>query len=111
MVDLETDDEWERILAEGHVVVYKHSPARWLSLSAQRQVEQFAADHPDIPVYVLDVLTDAPISQEVERRFCIRHESPQVIVFRQGDPVWNASHRGVTAEGLAVAVVDEGPGA
>jgi bacillithiol system protein YtxJ len=86
------------------VLLFKHSTACWLSQQAKRQVEQFAADRPEIPICVVDVLVDRPVAQEIERRFEIRHESPQVILLRDGQPVWNASHRAVTAADVTSAV-------
>lgn len=43
-------------------------------------------------------------AREIEERTGIRHESPQAIVMRGGEPVWHASHRGVTQEALTRAV-------
>jgi bacillithiol system protein YtxJ len=104
LLPLVSREVFDDVAAAGPVVVFKHSSACWLSMAARRQVKRFATDRPDIPVYVLDVLEDVSLSREIERRCGIRHESPQVIVFRRGIPVWNASHRGVTARGLAEAV-------
>jgi bacillithiol system protein YtxJ len=45
-----------------------------------------------------------PLSDLVARETGIRHESPQVILFRNGKAVWNASHHGITAENLREAL-------
>jgi bacillithiol system protein YtxJ len=44
------------------------------------------------------------LSDLVARETGIRHESPQVILFRNGEPVWNTSHHGITAESLREAL-------
>ena len=45
-----------------------------------------------------------PLSRLVEERSGVRHESPQTILFRDGAPVWDASHGAITSERLAEAL-------
>ena len=42
-----------------------------------------------------------PLSQLIAARSGVEHESPQVIIFRRGAPVWNASHHDITTDALA----------
>jgi len=44
------------------------------------------------------------LSESMEERFGIRHESPQAIVVSNGKPVWHASHLRVTAKALEDAI-------
>ena len=44
------------------------------------------------------------LSDLVARETGIRHESPQVILLRNGEAVWNTSHHGITAESLREAL-------
>jgi bacillithiol system protein YtxJ len=107
--DLVDDEGWARVLEQDLAVLYKHSTRCWASPVAMREVEQFATRHPDVPVYVVDVLFDRILSQRIALDTTVRHESPQVIVLRGGRPVWDASHRDISAESLAqhAAVVSE----
>lgn len=84
-------------------VLYKHSPACWLSARALREVRAFAAGHPHTPVYMLDVLGQPSMAREVAQRYGIRHQSPQAIVLRHGEPDWHGSHGGITAAALEEA--------
>jgi len=104
MVDLKTDDEWERILAEGHVVVYKHSPICALSLRALPHIRRFEEQRPDVPVYKVNVIRRRQLADRIAEDLGVRHESPQVIVLNGGEPSWNASHFDVTTEGLLSAM-------
>lgn len=81
-------------------ILYKHSPLCGLSAIARREVRSFAESRPDVPIYVVDVIRDGPLSRAVERRLCTRHESPQALVLRHGEVVWHGSHRSVTANAL-----------
>ena len=82
-------------------VIYKHSPICNLSASTHQQVHRFVAAHPDARVYIVDVVANRDVSREIADRLGIHHQSPQAIVLRGGEPVWNASHLNVTATALA----------
>jgi bacillithiol system protein YtxJ len=104
MIDLKTDDEWERILAEDRVVIYKHSPICALSLRALPHMRSFEKQWPEVPVYQVNVIRRKKLAGRIAEDLDVRHESPQVIVLNEGRPAWHASHFDVTAEGLAAAM-------
>lgn len=81
-------------------VIYKHSPLCGLSSIAAGEVARFRERSPETPVYLVDVIRSRAVSRAVESRVGVRHESPQVLVLRDGEVVWDASHRGVQAEAL-----------
>ena len=86
--------------AQELAVVFKHSQTCGTSWAAQSQVKKFVASHPEIPVYTVLVRQDRELSREIAAATGIRHESPQVIVMRNGVPIANASHQDVTVEFL-----------
>ncbi len=73
-------------------VIYKHSSRCWICTKAERQVHAFASEHPEIPVYQVDALEGKDISREVAERLGVEHQSPQVIVVRDGKVAWSGSH-------------------
>ena len=90
-------------LAEPLALIYKHSPICPVSTRAAREIERFEREHPEVPVYRVDVVGDRPVSQALAVRLGIRHQSPQAILVREGGPVWHDSHGGVTAAAVAAA--------
>jgi bacillithiol system protein YtxJ len=46
----------------------------------------------ELPVYYLDLLEYRSISDIIAERFSVRHESPQLILIRDGRAVYHASH-------------------
>ncbi|MEQ8330833.1 MAG: bacillithiol system redox-active protein YtxJ [Longimicrobiales bacterium] len=94
------DEAVPALMAHDRAVLYKHSPTCWLSGRALGEVQAFAAACPEVPVWMVDVIRQRPLSQDLAHRLEIPHASPQVIVLQQGDPVWDASHMGVTASAL-----------
>jgi bacillithiol system protein YtxJ len=89
------------VLSDDAAVLYKHSPVCALSALAMRQVRRFARGHPDVLVYVVDVLGQPALSDQIESALRVRHQSPQAIFLRRGAVVWDTSHLGVTARRLA----------
>jgi bacillithiol system protein YtxJ len=55
-------------------------------------------------IVLVEVQRSRELSNEIENRLGVRHESPQVIVLRNGQVVWDASHFKVTADAVADAV-------
>lgn len=93
-----------RTTANGPSVLYKHSSRCMVCRRAIGEVEEFARSRPDLPVYRIDVPEQRELSDRVAREFDVRHESPQVIVLRDGRPTWSASHGAVTEEAINEAI-------
>ncbi|MFN2517234.1 MAG: bacillithiol system redox-active protein YtxJ [Pyrinomonadaceae bacterium] len=85
------------------VVIFKHSLTCPISAAAYEQMAEF-----DGEIALIEVQRARELSTEIENRFGIAHESPQVIVLRNGQVVWNASHFKITADAVVEAVRDAG---
>src|ERR1041384_3476049 len=81
------------------VIVFKHSNACSISSRAYREMEQLGDQ-----VNILEVQTAREISRELANLTGVRHETPQVIILRDGKAVWNASHFDVKAADVLKAV-------
>ena len=81
------------------IVIFKHSLTCPISASAFRQMKDYEGE-----IALVEVQRARELSNEIENRLGVRHESPQVIVLRNGQVVWDASHFKVTADAVADAV-------
>lgn len=90
------------------VVVFKHSTMCGISSRARRQIGALA-EPTDPPVYEVVIQEARAVSREIETMFGIRHQSPQVIVLYQRQPIFDASHGRVTAEAVRRAVENIAP--
>jgi bacillithiol system protein YtxJ len=90
----------DSILAEGSAVLLKHGARCPISAHARDEVASFAAAHPDVPVYSLEVTEHRALAERVAERLGLRHESPQLIVVRDGRPAWHAAHYDIAASSL-----------
>lgn len=102
MIEIATRKQLDTFFQTGPFVLFKHSPACGLSGRALRQLQQFCDAHPETPVGIVDVLSSRTISDELERRTGIRHESPQIFILRGGTVVWQTSHHSITKESIAL---------
>jgi len=74
------------VLDESHkaqVVIYKHSAICNVSFSAQAEVDKFMQES-GTDVYRVIVQEQRPLSNEIEQVLGIRHESPQLLVIKNG---------------------------
>lgn len=97
----ETSD-FDELLAQSRqqtVVIFKHSLTCPVSSSAYREMTRFPG-----AVNLVEVQRARELSREIENRTGVRHESPQVIVLRNGQVVWDASHFKITADAVSQAV-------
>jgi bacillithiol system protein YtxJ len=85
-------------------LIFKHSPTCGISNQAFTEVSVFAGTHPELPIFLVDVLAQRGLSQQIAVELGVRHASPQVILVAGGQPLWNASHRGVTAQAIEHAL-------
>jgi bacillithiol system protein YtxJ len=85
------------------VVIFKHSNSCPISAVAYREMENLDGD-----VSLIEVQSARDVSLEIASRTGVRHESPQVIILRDGKAVWNASHFDVKARDVAEAVQANG---
>lgn len=100
MRQLNSSGEVDSAVAGETAILYKHSTTCPISAAARGQMETFLQRNPDAPFYMVDVNESADVSGYLEEKTGIGHESPQVIVFRGGEPAWHANHYDITAEEL-----------
>jgi bacillithiol system protein YtxJ len=81
------------------VIVFKHSIACPVSARAYREMEKVQTE-----VNILVVQSAREVSRELANLTGVRHETPQVIVLRDGKAVWNASHFDVRAIAVTEAI-------
>lgn len=97
---LETEEQLEAVWDRDLAIVYKHSTQCPISAAAHGEIQRFAGDHPDAPVFMVDVHAARPLVREIADRTAVEHHSPQVIFLRDGVSEWDASHFEITAAAL-----------
>jgi len=92
-------EEIERKSFEKPQVVFKHSTRCSISsVSMNKFVKNYNIPSADADLYYLDLLNYRSVSDEVGYRFQIMHQSPQVLVIKNGEAVYNASHYAIQTD-------------
>jgi bacillithiol system protein YtxJ len=90
---------------ERPVLLFKHSRTCGISCEALDELHAHIEGAAAGAAYkLITVQSHRRISDEVAARFGIRHESPQAILLRDGQPVWTGSHFKITARQLDSAI-------
>lgn len=87
-------------------VIFKHSTRCSISSMAKSRLDK--NDHPDgIDFYYLDLLKHRNISNKIAADFDVHHQSPQVLLIRDGKCIYTESHSGIMMDEI-VAMSNEG---
>lgn len=100
-VSVATADELDSLFSQsqtGPVVLYLHDPYCPVSARAFDQVDRTAGE-----IHIVDVSRQRDLSQAIQQRTGIRHESPQAFILRNGAQIWNASHGAITTSAIEAA--------
>ena len=78
-------------------VIFKHSTKCAISSMAKSRLErnQFPKD---VPFFFLDLIKHREISDTIENEFNVDHESPQVLIIKNGACVYDESHNGINMD-------------
>lgn len=83
----------------GYSIIFKHSTRCSISLMAKRRLE-LDGDHlpENLPVYFLDLIKYRDISNQVAQDFQVHHQSPQLLLIKDGECILDQSHGGISVE-------------
>ena len=96
-------DQLNEIVVESNknpVVIFKHSTRCIISRTVLKNFEKTFDLEDKVKPYFLDLLEFRPISNEIASFFNVTHQSPQLIVVKNGKAVYNASHDNIDVEDL-----------
>jgi bacillithiol system protein YtxJ len=89
----------------GYSLIFKHSTRCSVSAMAKRRFEM---DWDIIPentsLYFLDLINYRNISSEIAETFQVHHESPQILLIKDGDCILDASHSDISADEVAEVI-------
>ncbi|GAA3981280.1 bacillithiol system redox-active protein YtxJ [Hymenobacter antarcticus] len=90
---------------EQPILIFKHSTTCSISAAAKGKIErQWADSGLDLPIYYLDLLRFRPLSAQIAEQFSIRHESPQLLLIKDGACTFDASHMAIRLNDVKSAV-------
>jgi bacillithiol system protein YtxJ len=109
MIEITTQDEWTTRLDHSNEVpffVFKHSTTCPISARAKDRVDIFLSSAPENSpeIALVKVIESRPISNAITSAVGVVHQSPQLILVKEGKGVWNASHHLIQPESIEEAI-------
>lgn len=84
---------------QGYSLIFKHSTRCSISMMAKRRFELDWDNLPDdMPLYFLDLIKFRDLSNQVSQIFQVHHESPQLLLIRNGECILDQSHSGISVD-------------
>ncbi|MDR8394276.1 bacillithiol system redox-active protein YtxJ [Aliifodinibius sp. S!AR15-10] len=82
-----------RASSEKPQIIYKHSHRCSVCILAKEELEGIADQVLDsTDLYMINVIHQRDLSNAIASTFDVRHESPQVIIIKDGEVAWKGSH-------------------
>lgn len=97
-------DQLNEIVAlsnEKPISIFKHSTRCSISRFALKQFENEFDSADATDTYFLDLIEHRDVSNEIANRFKVVHQSPQLLLIKNGQSVYDVSHSDIDAKDLA----------
>ena len=94
-IQLESMDQLDAIAENSKnktQVVYKHSSTCGISRMVLNMFSEGYNTDLDIDLYFLTIQNHREVSNTIEEKFGVKHESPQLLVIKNGEVVFHTSH-------------------
>jgi bacillithiol system protein YtxJ len=99
LTDINQLNELDKESYHQPIAIFKHSTRCGTSSMALRQFEkQLNTDNNNHKIYFLDLLSFRELSNEIAIRFQVFHQSPQLIVIKNGNTIHHSSHYQIDAK-------------
>lgn len=79
------------------VVLFKHSVRCGISAYAEERLKNLHVDD-SFQFYYLDLINYREVSNEIAKRFGVIHQSPQILVIKDGKATFTTSHHMISPE-------------
>jgi len=98
-IALTSEEQLEEILKESYnlpVAIFKHSTRCGISRMVLKSFERdYNLDENQLKLYYLDLLNFRNISNKIAAKFNVYHQSPQIIIIKNGVVVRHESHHAI----------------
>ena len=100
MYALTTPEEVDAFITQNPVAAVFKAGTCHKTMQVWGNIEYFLKERPDVPVGVIRVVEARPASNRVAERTGIQHQSPQFLVFKDGEAKFDLDNWDITKENL-----------
>ena len=80
-------------------VIFKHSTRCSISSMVKNRLDKSEPPH-HIPFHFLDLIRHRNVSDKIAEEFLVEHESPQILVIKNGECIYDESHTGISMDDI-----------
>lgn len=95
-IEINSNEQLDKLFEKSNekpVVLFKHSTTCPISFGVYQEIS-----NADAEINIVIIQQSRNISNAIAEKTGIRHESPQAIVLKNGEPIFHASHYDITAQ-------------
>ena len=99
-ITLQTEQQLDQLKENSYIrpqIIFKHSTRCSISSVAKNRLER-SIQPGEIDFYFLDLIKYRPISNKISEDFNVFHESPQILLIKNGECIYDESHSGIDME-------------
>lgn len=105
LTDMHQIDELVANSNKKTVVIFKHSTRCGISMHAKDRLESnWDIDADSVDFYYLDLLNYRPISNAIAEKLGVMHQSPQLIVLKNGKVIHESTHSSISLKDLKTGI-------
>lgn len=96
-INLTEEQQLEQIKQESNiqpVLIFKHSTRCSISFMAKNRLDKEQSPENAL-FYYLDLIQYHPLSNKIAEIFHVYHESPQILLIKNGECIYDESHNGI----------------
>lgn len=96
-INLNNEEQLPELIQKSNTrpqVIFKHSTRCSISSMAKNRLEKSIVPD-DIDFYFLDLIKYRFFSNKIAKDFKVYHQSPQILVIKNGECIYNESHSGI----------------
>ena len=102
LISVEEINTIKEISKNQSILIFKHSTRCGISRMIIKQFESlFNEENKQLKVYYIDLLNFREVSSKLSEVFQVIHQSPQLLVIKNGISVYNESHYEITKVNLS----------
>lgn len=83
------------------IVIFKHSTRCSISSVVKSRLFSKWNFKNELPIYLLDLIQHRSLSTLIAEKFSVQHESPQLLLIKDGKCVYHCSHLSISVNNLA----------
>lgn len=79
-------------------VIFKHNTRCMVSSMALNRIDKKEIESLDAGFYFLNIIRHRDLSKKIQDTYQVHHESPQILVIKEGQCIFSDSHNGIRLE-------------